>query len=679
MSRDFGTAVAAAALVAAFAGWSDDSASALRTEQEAKPAKIAFLRLTSGFWQVWMMNGDGSLARQLTTSPVDKVHVAWRPGTQEILYHTNQGDSFLLDLATRAERRLLENLKVTDAAWRPDGQRLAFGLPPDDLARGKTSLWEAGLDGQDRRRLSGDAQSDALAPSWLDGETVVFRQCVMTNNMETRHDFWLLSLNEAASARVVQGDDEKLKFDQTVSREGVLAYSSLRSGSYEVWTLPVSGGESRQVTRMGAYAGNPTWSPGGGELAFDSDKSGSLQIYRVRAGGGDPTRITNDPSPSRKPVWGPVAAADAATNVKLEPTQTGTATASRDAKTPRPATPSPDALSVSWVSTDRLVIDTTKNEQVVLRYQLSSPATVTARFIDSMNRVARTITVEVAKAGDQRITWDGRGDTGQPVPADAYVYTISARDGRGQEVTYDLRPQTAGEPVWARDNAYDPVSGRISYTLPQASRVRLFIVRRETMEPVRSLLDWAVRGPGVQQEAWDGWSEGHAFRVTDAGQIITVAYGYSLPRNAVIVEGTASSAPQLRPASTAPPFEPLPNRVVQPHALHSRARCYNPRITLSLAGEEQQTGGVIPFISEATPVRIDFPMQQGEGRLPPQPRMSIFVFMDGQMVERCLSAYAPYQWIVDPNKLRPGEHVITALIVWRDDHLGLGQARVKTG
>ena len=43
---------------------------------------IVFLRLTTVHWQLWLMAPDGSSQRQLTHSPVDKVHAAWRPGRQ---------------------------------------------------------------------------------------------------------------------------------------------------------------------------------------------------------------------------------------------------------------------------------------------------------------------------------------------------------------------------------------------------------------------------------------------------------------------------------------------------------------------------------------------------------------------------------------------------------------------
>ncbi len=54
----------------------------------------------------------------------------------------------------------------------------------------------------------------------------------------------------------------------------------------------------------------------------------------------------------------------------------------------------------------------------------------------------------------------------------------------------------------------------------------------------------------------------------------------------------------------------------------------------------------------------------------------VFVFVDGALVERNLDGYLPYQWELDPNNLDPGEHVITALLAWPDDHFGVTHLRV---
>ncbi len=265
--------------------------------------KIAFLRLVDGFWQVWMMNTDGSMQEQLTTTPVDKVHIAWGPGSQQLLYHTNRGETWVLDLGTLKEEQILKEYKIIDAAWSPDGETLAYGLSSKNLARGKTALWISDLKGEQRSKLAGDQKSDALAPMWSqDGKQLVFRQCLMANNMQVYHDFWVGD-TKGGGIRVIDGDHEMLKFDQAVSQQGMLAYSSARTGFYEIWTLPVKGGQRRQLTRFKQYAGNPAWSPDGKSIVFDSDKDGRQQIYRIKVNGKQFIALTQGKRPARKPVW----------------------------------------------------------------------------------------------------------------------------------------------------------------------------------------------------------------------------------------------------------------------------------------------------------------------------------------------------------------------------------------
>ncbi len=265
--------------------------------------KIVFLRLTGSFWQIWMMNTDGTMQEQLTTTPVDKVHMAWGPKNQQLLYNTNQGETRVLDLASRKEKRILKEYKIIDAAWSPDGKTLAYGLSPKNLARGKTSLWVSDLKGGQRSKLAGGQKSDALAPMWSrDGKRLVFRQCLMANNMQVYHDFWVEDM-AGRKMHIVDGDHEMHKFDQVLSRQGVLAYSSARSGFYEIWMLPVKGGQRRQLTYFKHYAGNPAWSPDGKAIVFDSDKDGRQKIYRIKANGKQLIALTHDKRPSRNPVW----------------------------------------------------------------------------------------------------------------------------------------------------------------------------------------------------------------------------------------------------------------------------------------------------------------------------------------------------------------------------------------
>jgi Tol biopolymer transport system component/DNA-binding winged helix-turn-helix (wHTH) protein len=80
-----------------------------------------------------------------------------------------------------------------------------------------------------------------------------------------------------------------------------LAYSSNRSGRFEIYTRPiVSGGEDTQVTNDGKQNIDPAWSPDGKWIAYHS--VAQRGIWLVPATGGVPRRLTAFGS---RPAWAP--------------------------------------------------------------------------------------------------------------------------------------------------------------------------------------------------------------------------------------------------------------------------------------------------------------------------------------------------------------------------------------
>uniref|UniRef100_A0AB33JG86 Tricorn protease homolog n=1 Tax=Prevotella sp. GTC17260 TaxID=3236796 RepID=A0AB33JG86_9BACT len=60
----------------------------------------------------------------------------------------------------------------------------------------------------------------------------------------------------------------------------------------DIFTVPVTGGNARQITTNAAYDSYPVWSPDGRKIAFASTREGSLDVYVVNENGGVPTRLT---------------------------------------------------------------------------------------------------------------------------------------------------------------------------------------------------------------------------------------------------------------------------------------------------------------------------------------------------------------------------------------------------
>ena len=60
----------------------------------------------------------------------------------------------------------------------------------------------------------------------------------------------------------------------------------------DIFTVPVSGGEARQITSNAAFDSRPVWSPDGSRIAFASYRMGSADIFIVDREGGVPVRLT---------------------------------------------------------------------------------------------------------------------------------------------------------------------------------------------------------------------------------------------------------------------------------------------------------------------------------------------------------------------------------------------------
>ncbi|MGH9334861.1 MAG: hypothetical protein ACRD21_14060, partial [Vicinamibacteria bacterium] len=99
-----------------------------RTAEPSSDGAIAFLRLTRGYWQIWLMDENGKNPRQLTTSPVDKHSPSWCSGNQIIHYYTNHGVAMLSDLRTGREHAQEPFLPPIPPPQGPNGEILE--LPP---------------------------------------------------------------------------------------------------------------------------------------------------------------------------------------------------------------------------------------------------------------------------------------------------------------------------------------------------------------------------------------------------------------------------------------------------------------------------------------------------------------------------------------------------------------------
>ena len=78
-----------------------------------------------------------------------------------------------------------------------------------------------------------------------------------------------------------------------------VAFTSDRTGAWEIWLSDPDGSNLSQLTSMGEQAtgtGAPHWSPDGSQIVFASDAEGQFEIYVISTAGGKPRRLTTDPA-----------------------------------------------------------------------------------------------------------------------------------------------------------------------------------------------------------------------------------------------------------------------------------------------------------------------------------------------------------------------------------------------
>ena len=78
----------------------------------------------------------------------------------------------------------------------------------------------------------------------------------------------------------------------TFSPDGkMIAFTSSKSGTRNVWIKQVASGEAIQITKDNFNNQNPVWSPDGSTLAFFSNRGDQYGIWQIPAFGGSPTLI----------------------------------------------------------------------------------------------------------------------------------------------------------------------------------------------------------------------------------------------------------------------------------------------------------------------------------------------------------------------------------------------------
>ena len=261
----------------------------------AQEGKIAYLSNINNYWQVWVMNADGSGKKQITSSKYDKSRISWFPDNIEILVNGSQGQITRVNTSTLEETEIQLPMKgVLDAVISPNGKYIAFSLSVAGSID-NNHIWRVDVNGENLTKIT-NMNGLQHEPVWSsDGNWIYF----LSGRGGQSHNIWRISLNDKSKEQITVG--QLYNFDVTFSKDGDMAFSSNRDGNYDIWLQKKK--VLKNITDSRAIDSRPSFSPSGHYIAFESLRSGVMNIWVKSLKTSGLEQLTDEAFGARYPIW----------------------------------------------------------------------------------------------------------------------------------------------------------------------------------------------------------------------------------------------------------------------------------------------------------------------------------------------------------------------------------------
>src|SRR5512143_977576 len=212
--------------------------------QQPDGRTIAFWARRDSIPTAWLIGADGSGERRLTPGPTGSPQ--WSPDGREVRFAGAGADSgtvFVVRVAGGAPRAVA-HVPGRSPRLSPDGTRVAFLMGPWTA----TVLAVSDTGGAALRPIAGGAGTTAWNAAWSpDGPRLAFK---VSNGATHLGHIWVVDLASGATRQLAPHDSTWVDEVPAWFPDGKrIAFQSTRTGRTEIWVMNDDGTALRQVTK----------------------------------------------------------------------------------------------------------------------------------------------------------------------------------------------------------------------------------------------------------------------------------------------------------------------------------------------------------------------------------------------------------------------------------------------
>ena len=270
---------------------------------------ITFYSHRDGNIEIYTMCADGSDQRRLTFNKYDDSSPALSPDGSRIAFISDRDDPnsgackhscfyqlYVMNVDGSGEHKLVETVSSSHHPdWSPDGTKITF----DSESNLQGNVYVVNADGSDLHLLIEDGYWADWSP---DGTRIVF-----ASKRDGNVELYLADADGKNQHRLTR--TSWLEYFPDWSPDGLrIAFAVLQERAVHV--MDADGGNDQRLTRQG-NAEDPTWSPDGTWISYQSSNDGDFEIYAINVAEAlrgksslTPVQLTENQVGDLWPSWG---------------------------------------------------------------------------------------------------------------------------------------------------------------------------------------------------------------------------------------------------------------------------------------------------------------------------------------------------------------------------------------